>query len=304
MKKIIVFGTGRRMYEYMMRDAFNNFDIVAFCDNDKSKHGEKINGVDIISPENIYKYEFEEIYIASDLYYSEIREQLIRECGIKSDVIKKVCLETNKYEGEMSFWKAYYVREGFDNSVYRKMMLNILGEENDECFKDKVVVDFGCGPQGSLVWTDAPKTKIGVDVLATKYFEAFPEELQNHNMIYVQSSEEVIPLPSEYADYLITINSLDHVYNLDVIANEIRRILKQGGTLLGSFNLNEPETECEPQKLTIDKLDKYLLSRFDIIECKLYIKGKGTINHIKDLDAIDDEIGNSEGILWIKAVKK
>ena len=88
MKKIIVSGTGRRMYEYMMRDAFNNFDIVAFCDNDKSKHGEKINGVDIISPENIYKYEFEEIYIASDLYYSEIREQLIRECGIKSDVIK------------------------------------------------------------------------------------------------------------------------------------------------------------------------------------------------------------------------
>lgn len=304
MKKVIIFGTGMRMYEYMIRKAFDNMEIVAFCDNDRSKYMQKINGINIILPQDIGKYEFDEIYVASDLYYSEIREQLINECGIDGKIVKRVCVENDKYDGEMSYWKAQYEINGFDNSVYEEKILGIWGEENDRCFLDKVVVDFGCGPQGSLVWTDAPKVKIGVDVLATKYFEAFPEELQNHNMIYVQSSEDVIPLPSEYADYLITINSLDHVYNLDVIANEINRILKQGGTLLGSFNLNEPETECEPQKLTVSKLDKYLLNKFDIVECKLNIKGEQTNNYIKDLNEIETIIGDGEGILWIKAVKK
>lgn len=304
MKKIIVFGIGRRMYEYKMRNAFEGMDIIAYADNDSSKYTQRIDGITIISPQEISNYDFDEIYIASDLYYAEIREQLISECGIKSELIKKVTVEIDKYKGEMSFWKAYYVREGFDNTVYKKMMLGILGNEDDSVFKNKVVVDFGCGPQGSLVWTDVPKVKIGVDVLATQYFETFPEELRKHNMVYVQSSENAIPLPSDYADFLITINSLDHVYNLDIITIELKRILKQGGILLGGFNINEPETECEPQKLTIAKLNKYLFNEMDVMNCKVSVKGIGNTDNIKSLDEVEKIIGNNEAVLWIKAIMK
>lgn len=300
MVKAIIFGTGRRMYEYMMRGAFSDIEIVAFCDNDESKHGKCIDGVQIISPHSIKDYCYEKIIIASDLYYSEIRTQLIKECGINPKIICRVEVEVDKSQGEMSFWKAYHAYNGFDNSVYENMILSILGEDDDCCFKDKVVADFGCGPQGTLVWTDKPKVKIGIDVLATRYFEEFPEELQSHGMIYVQSSENVIPIATNYVDYIITINSLDHVYNLDLMANELKRILKPGGILLAAFNLNEPETECEPQKLTISRLKDELLNNFSIQRILLYIKGQGNIG-AADLDTVDRKIGEKEGILYIKA---
>lgn len=300
MTKGIVFGTGRRMHEYMMRDAFADVEIVAFCDNDESKHGERINGVEIISPQRIQDYDYEKIIIASDLYYSEIREQLIKVYGINSNQISRVEVEVDKYQGEMSFWKAYYIQNGFDNSVYKNMMLSIMGEKDDSSFEGKVVADFGCGPQGTLVWTDEPKTKIGIDVLATKYFEEFPSELTTHDMIYVQSSENVIPISTNYVDYLITINSLDHVYNLDLIAKELKRILKPNGVLLAGFNLNEPETECEPQKLTIEKLKKELLNEFKIQRIMLNIKGQGSFV-VDDLNEAETIVSNNEGVLYIKA---
>ena len=264
------------------------------------KHGKYINGVEIISPQKIKDYDYDKIIIASDLYYSEIREQLIKVYGISANQISRVEVEVDKYKGEMSFWKAYYIQNGFDNRVYEKMMLNIMGENDDSSFEGKVVADFGCGPQGSLVWTDKPKTKIGIDVLATRYFEEFPSELQKHDMIYVQSSENVIPIASDYVDYLITINSLDHVYNLDLISKELKRILKPNGILLAAFNLNEPETECEPQKLTINKLNDELLDQFDIERCLLYIKGEKSYT-VQKLDEANAIIGSREGILYIKA---
>lgn len=300
MTKGIVFGTGRRMYEYMMRDAFIDIEIVAFCDNDEEKFGKCINGVEIISPEQIKEYTYEKIIIASDLYYAEIRNQLINEYNINPDIICRIEVEFDKYEGEMSFWKAYHVMKGFDNSVYKNMILSIMGEKDDSSFEGKVVADFGCGPQGTLVWTDKPKTKIGIDVLATKYFEEFPSELTTHDMIYVQSSENVIPISTNYVDYLITINSLDHVYNLDLIAKELKRILKPNGVLLASFNLNEPETECEPQKLTIEKLKNELLNEFKIQRIMLNIKGQGSFV-VDDLNEAETKVSNNEGVLYIKA---
>ena len=119
-------------------------------------------------------------------------------------------------------------------------------------------------------------------------------------MIYVQSSENVIPISTNYVDYLITINSLDHVYNLDLIAKELKRILKPNGILLAGFNLNEPETECEPQTLTIEKLKNELLNEFKIQRIMLNIKGQGSFV-VDDLNEAETIVSNNEGVLYIKA---
>lgn len=300
--KIIVFSTGRRMYEYMMRDAFKGMDIIAFCDNDTKKQGQKINGIEIIAPSEISHLKYDRIYIASDIYFDEIKEQLISEVNISAESVYSISVDEDKYTGEMSFWKAYYARGEFGKADYKQMMLNILDEVNDDCFADKVVADFGCGPQGTLSWTSKPRVKIGIDVLAEQYFETFPEELSNHGMIYVKSSETKIPLPTDYVDYLITINSLDHVFNLDVISKELKRILKKGGTLLAGFNLNEAPTECEPQKLTIRNLTEELLEDFVIQKCKVSIQGHELeSDNLKEIEA---EIGRKQTVLWLKAIKK
>ena len=82
-------------------------------------------------------------------------------------------------------------------------------------------------------------------------------------------------------------NSLDHVNNLDKMAGELLRILKPGGHLLGSFNLNEPSTECEPQTLTEEILNEKLLRHFKVEIRKI-------INR--------DDIGKE--ILNVRAVKR
>ena len=89
----------------------------------------------------------------------------------------------SKYRSELNYWKEKYIEEGyrFENAFYRKNMLGIAQEIDDAFLQDKIVIDFGCGPRGSLVWTDAPKMKIGVDVLVDKYFKTVSQS--NKHMI-------------------------------------------------------------------------------------------------------------------------
>ncbi|MDE7324013.1 MAG: class I SAM-dependent methyltransferase [Lachnospiraceae bacterium] len=271
MKRIIVWGTGMYFEELCERGCIEGFEILAFCDNDSKKHGQLFHEKEIIAPDEIKERYFDAIYIASLTYYEEIKMQILREKLAPESKIKSFIPIKDKYEGELAFWSAVFKKEGnhFSNTLYKKRMLEVAGEEDDSFWTDKVVVDFGCGPRGSLAWTKTPAVKIGVDVLAARYLEKFGDELVRQDMVYVTCSEDRIPIPDNYADWLITINSLDHVDNLDKMASELIRILKPGGSILGSFNLNEPVTECEPQTLTEEILEEKLLSHFDIVSRRI-----------------------------------
>lgn len=307
MDKVIIFGTGMRMKEYKERGCFDNYEIVAFCDNNPALTGTSIYDVEIISPDLIDQIDYDNILIASDKYYNEIKKQLINNLGIAEEKIKRVKTQPDKYAGELAYWKAVFNNnhQHFKNQHYKQMMLDIACETNDMFWKDKVVVDFGCGPCGSLAWTDTPAVKIGIDVLSSVYMDNFGEELASHNMIYVTSSEKRIPLPSNYADCLLTINSLDHVDSLNSMSNELNRILKPGGVLLGSFNLNEPVTECEPQTLTEKILKETLLVQFDICSYRLAYKGEpDAFSDMRNKKYISEIESGKSAVLWLKAVKK
>ncbi len=75
---IIVWGTGRlfqRFKEYLFK-----VNIIKFCDSDKKKQGDNIDGIEIISPDEIVKYEYSYIaimtYETSDIYQSLIEMQV------------------------------------------------------------------------------------------------------------------------------------------------------------------------------------------------------------------------------------
>ncbi len=124
-------------------------------------------------------------------------------------------------------------------------------------------------------------------------------------MIYLNSDEYRIPLPDDYVDILSSINSLDHVSVLDNMVNEICRVLKPGGIFLGSFNLNEPATQCEPQTLNEEILYSKLLNRFDVQYIKIARKGdKDTYSEMKKGNYVE-KLGNNEpGEMWVKAMLK
>lgn len=74
-KNVAIFGTGSYMTSKVkaIREKFN---IMCFADNDSSKWGAKIHGIDIINPKELKNYQWDNIIIASS-YFFEISKQLV-----------------------------------------------------------------------------------------------------------------------------------------------------------------------------------------------------------------------------------
>lgn len=303
MEKIILFGAGARLDHMMKINKLENYDIVAIVDNDVKKQNELFCGYIVKKPEDIHKLDYDRIIISSEKYFDEIKEMLVEGLNISSALIDTIKMD--KYDSELDFWYTQYIKEGgFNNNHYRKLMLAIAEEENDDFWQGQVVADFGCGPRGSLAWTDTPAIKLGIDVLAVQYMKLFGDELNKHNMIYVVSDEKRIMIPDKYVDCLLTMNSLDHVADMGAMVSEILRILKPGGQLLASFNLNEPQTVCEPLTLTEELLNEYLLKYFKIISYRKAIKGKqGTYDNIINNRFVYESDNNQPMVLWVKGEK-
>jgi len=210
-----------------------------------------------------------------------------------------------KYLAELNFWVERFEEENknFRNEHYKKLMLAMAKEETDAFLNNKIVADFGCGPRGSLVWTQAPAMKIGIDVLVDQYFDTFGETLLKHNYLYVKSTEHHIPLPTEFVDVVYTINAMDHTENFSIIASEILRILKKGGIFMGSFNLNEPPTVCEPLTLTESIVKESFFDKLEIEHSRIVINDKKRYDNFSDPNAAIPK-DNQKSILWVRGIKK
>jgi SAM-dependent methyltransferase len=163
---------------------------------------------------------------------------------------------------ELGFWETRLAEIGIEpgTEYYRKFMMKMGNIEDISFFDGLVCLDIGCGPRGSLTWLRNARAAIGVDPLAEQYRQF---GIERHSMIYLSCGAERIPLPSQYVDVIFSMNSLDHVDNLDRVCAEIRRLLKPGGYFIGSLNLHEPATVCEPWTLTEELLDRELFAGWE-----------------------------------------
>ena len=180
----------------------------------------------------------------------------------------------SKQGTELLYWKKCYQKEKgiFQNAHYKKLLLGMAGETDDTFLTGKRIADFGCGPRGTLCWVCSTDTKIGIDVLSTLYLQHFSSAMKNHGMLYVSSTEQMIPIPDAYLDVIFTLNAFDHVASPDIMASELKRILKPGGEMIGSFNLNEPKTKAEPQTLSETWLRNVLFDGFTISSWRISAK--------------------------------
>jgi hypothetical protein len=80
----IIFGAGKGG-ERVLRLLRDSWDIIAFVDNDKNKHGSTIEGVHIAPPEFVDKNESTVIFIAS-MYADEIQTQLLTTGVLRSRI--------------------------------------------------------------------------------------------------------------------------------------------------------------------------------------------------------------------------
>lgn len=175
-------------------------------------------------------------------------------------------LTNSKQKAELSFWRSRFDLDHgrFVNDHYERLMLGMAEESSDDFLKAKIVADFGCGPRGSLVWASSALLRIGIDVLADRYADEFTDNITSHEMIYLKSTEKVIPLPSGFIDVIFTMNAIDHVDNFSVMCDEVIRVLKPGGEFIGSFNLEERASSTEPQQLSEELIEQALLSKLEV----------------------------------------
>jgi len=213
-----------------------------------------------------------------------------------------------KHDSELGYWQRQFVNEGntFQNGWYESMMVAIAEADDASYFDGKIVADFGCGPRGSLAWCKGASMTIGIDVLADIYAEQFEPALRGHGMTYVRSTETFIPMPDEFVDVMITINSLDHVDNLADMAEELVRVLKPGGLFLGSFNLEEPANVAEPQQLNEEVLQDALFKHLDVQNVRITDQHEGFANRYEPfLSGMElTYTKGEEGILWMRGTKK
>ncbi len=83
-ERVLIFGASTGGENYLRRYG-ENFEVLAFIDNDTSKHGKKFHNKDIISVDEIKHYAYEKIIIPST-YGLEMKGQLLKK-GIDENKI-------------------------------------------------------------------------------------------------------------------------------------------------------------------------------------------------------------------------
>jgi len=156
---------------------------------------------------------------------------------------------------ELKYWRGRKKTEGLLSNQHYKFFYTTHFGFTDSDFNNKRILDIGCGPRGSLEWATMAARRIGLDPLAGDYLKLGSNE---HQMEYLISPSEHIPLSNDYFDFVTSFNSLDHVENVDKSISEIKRVLKSNGHFLLLVEVNQKATICEPHEITprelIDKL--------------------------------------------------
>lgn len=224
-------------------------------------------------------------------------DQLLRRGRRK---IKKILIERFpiwwKEKNELAYWKKRKNEEKvLGNGHYEFFYTEHFGIEK-AFYNDKVILDIGCGPRGSLEWASNAKRAIGLDPLAKQYLKLGANK---HKMEYIASGSENIPLEDSSCDAIFSFNSLDHVENVNLTVNEIKRCLVTGGTFLLLLEINHKPTACEPHKLSPKEISELFNPEFKADSFKVYIdQGTGIYGSIKTGELYDDPL-NCPDVGWL-----
>jgi len=177
-----------------------------------------------------------------------------------------------KVASELRYWKKQ-TRKGPLKNKHYKYYFTTNFKLNEDFYRNKKILDVGCGPRGSLEWADMASERIGLDPLADSYRKF---QIDHHKMKYVTAPSEEIPFPDRYFDVVSSFNSLDHVDNLEQTVKEIIRVIAPSGRFLLIVEVDHPPTTCEPISFSWD-ITKKFLPDLALVEEKHFESARGGI---------------------------
>jgi SAM-dependent methyltransferase len=160
----------------------------------------------------------------------------------------------SKERTELRWWRERAnSEEGLSGEHYERVFTTHF-ELRPSDFSRKRVLDVGCGPRGSLEWAAMATERVGLDPLANQYREL---GIDRHSMSYVSAPAEAMPFDSDSFDVIASLNSLDHVDDVDRTISEITRVAAPGATLLLMVEVGHEATDLEPHSFDWNLPDRF-----------------------------------------------
>lgn len=164
---------------------------------------------------------------------------------------------------ELAYWRSRQIEEGeLANDWYESIFTTWVGLERS-FYADKRLLDVGSGPRGSLEWADHAAERVCLDPLVDRYRSL---GIERHQATYCHAPAERIPYPDGHFDVVSSINSLDHVDDVERAGAEICRVLAPGGLLLMVVEIHPRPTIAEPHVLPWDFARKLGQGTMEVIE--------------------------------------
>lgn len=201
----------------------------------------------------------------------------------------------SKGEAELAYWREQAAAQGeLKNEHYERLFTAMFGVSREH-YEGKRVLDVGCGPRGSLEWADVVAERVGLDPLVDDYRTL---GIDRHAMAYVAAPAERMPFPDGHFDVVTSLNSLDHVDDLQASLAEIARVLRTGGDFLLEVEIGHEATATEPHDLWFDLVDD-LQANFDVVDQRAYELPPGHWVHAAWEDGVgfDRSRGRHPGVL-------
>lgn len=162
---------------------------------------------------------------------------------------------SEKEEAELAFWQSRLQKQGVLTNEHFEYFYTTHFSWDTAFYQGKKILDIGCGPRGSLEWAEEAACRIGIDPLAAVYRQL---GTARHSMQYVSCGAESLPFADASFDVVCSLNSLDHVDDLDKVIGEIKRVLAPQGYFLLISDIHTRPTVLEPAAFSWDIVEKFV----------------------------------------------
>ncbi|MEM2191918.1 MAG: class I SAM-dependent methyltransferase [Archaeoglobaceae archaeon] len=136
-------------------------------------------------------------------------------------------------------YKHYKVRrfkwESYEN--WRGILKKEFHMDFDD-FKNKTILEVGCGKFGLIYFIPDSKIKVGIEPLIHIYSEDIDFN-KSSNIDLIRGIGEYIPFKDSSFDFIIIFNVLDHTMDPKKVMREVKRVCKNDGRVIFMMNTFE-----------------------------------------------------------------
>ncbi len=186
----------------------------------------------------------------------------------------KISWQHEAQQGEFQFHLKNKWRTSDDFMIQTRALFTHFGFSPD-AYHGKTIIDLGAGSKLRTKYFSGAKI-IAIEPLADRFMKNIDWcDLTDAQNVYSSPAEERIDECVNSADLVISINVLDHCYDIDAIVGNIASYLKPDGLAFLSFDEHGETDKMHPLILTKEACDEIFAEKGLIVE--KFSKGAGKI---------------------------